>query len=323
MLTAWVIYLCVGLSSIIQADPPGPGVNPSIMDAASIPASVSDDPDWNLRVIGLPCDPPFHSPGPAVPIVTIVDTGVDAAHPQLAGLLIPGYDFVDDDADPTDGQGHGTSMALVVVRVMPWVRIMPVRALGAGGAGAQTSIADGIRWATDRGADVINLSLGGPYPSSTMHDAVRHAWSHGAIVVAAGGNGGTSNPTYPAAYEEVIGVGATDQNDEPTAYSSYGPHISVVTPGQDVGEDWPRGGYQAWSGTGIAAAHVSGLVAWLKSHYPDLPRPKIREAIEKGADDLGAPGWDPVYGHGRIHVCQSLQWAARPWSALLPLVAVQ
>lgn len=81
----------------------------------------------------MPCDPPFHGPGPAVPIVAIVDTGVDAAHPQLAGLLIPGYDFVDDDADPTDGQGHGTSMALVVVRVMPWVRIMPVRALGAGG----------------------------------------------------------------------------------------------------------------------------------------------------------------------------------------------
>ncbi|MFQ5593351.1 MAG: S8 family serine peptidase [Anaerolineae bacterium] len=249
-------------------------------------------------------------------IIAVIDTGADASHPDLQGKLVPAYDFVNNDSDPADDQGHGTHVAGTAAAVtnngigiagVSWgAKVMPVKALSANGSGAHSWIANGIVWATDHGADVINMSLGGPYTSATMSRAVDYAWSNGVVIVAAAGNGRTSNPTYPAAYDDVIGVSATTQNDERAEFSNYGSYISVASPGVSILSSTRGGGYQAWSGTSMASPHVAGLAALIKSIHPNWTNAQIREAIESSAVDFGTPGWDAIYGWGRIDIFNAL-----------------
>jgi len=313
--------LAAGLSRlpVAQADPPDPptysipadttfDIDPDAI--ATPPADFSDL--WNLRKIGLPCDPPFDDPtsveGSGV-VVAVVDTGVDSTHPLFAGKLVAGYDFANDDPDPFDDQGHGTHVAGIVLMVAPVVKIMPVKALTATGAGANSWIANAIIWATDQGADVINLSLGGPYSSGRIRDAVEYAGSHGVVLPAAAGHDLTSNPTYPAGYSQTMGVSSTTQRDERATFSNYGAYIAVAAPGVSILSAVRGGRYQAWSGTSQAAPHVSGLAGLVKAYYPAMTGQQIRNAIEQGADDLGRPGWDPIFGYGRINVCRTLRLA--------------
>jgi thermitase len=279
------------------------------------PPVAEPDPDmpWHLRRIGLPCDSPYHDPASleSTSVVAVVDTGVDPSHPLLRDRLVPGYDFVNFDDDPADDQGQGTATASVVAMVAPAVKIMPVKVLSSSGAGAHSWIANGIVWAADHGADVVNLSLGGPYTSAMLEQAVDYAWSHGVVLTAAVGSEGYSNPTYPAAYENTIGVGSTDHDDQRAAFSNYGVYLSVVAPGVSILVGTRGGGYQRWSGTGLATPLVAGLAGLVRAHYPGLAAAQVREVIEVGAIDLGQPGWDSLYGHGRIHVCRSLKMAAR------------
>lgn len=249
-------------------------------------------------------------------IIAVVDTGADASHPDLQGKLLPAYDFVNNDNDPADDQGHGTHVAGTAAAVtnngigiagVSWeAKVMPIKALSANGSGAHSWIANGIVWATDHGADVINMSLGGPYTSATMSQAVDYAWSHGVVIVAAAGNGNTSNPTYPAAYDDVIGVAATTQNDERATFSNYGSYVSVASPGISILSTVRGGGYQAWSGTSMASPHVAGLAALIEAIHPNWTNAQIREAIESTAVDFGTPGWDAIYGWGRIDIYNAL-----------------
>ncbi|MFQ5857918.1 MAG: S8 family serine peptidase [Anaerolineae bacterium] len=249
-------------------------------------------------------------------IIAVIDTGADASHPDLQGKLVAAYDFVNGDADPADDQGHGTHVAGIAAAVtnngigiagVAWeAKIMPVKALSATGAGAHSWIANAIVWATDHGADVINMSLGGPYTSATMQQAVDYAWNHGVVIVAAAGNANTSNPTYPATYENVIGVSATDLNDQKATFSNYGSYVSVASPGVSILSTVRGSGYQTWSGTSMATPHVSGLAALLKSLHPAWTNAQIRDAIEDSAEDLGTPGWDAIFGWGRIDIYAAL-----------------
>ncbi|NOX60747.1 MAG: peptidase S8, partial [Chloroflexi bacterium] len=260
--------------------------------------------------------------------IAIVDTGVDLTHPDLASKIVAGYDFINNDNDPSDDEGHGTHVASIAaaasnnnegVAGVSWgAQIMPVKTLDYTGSGSLSQVADGIRWAADNGADIINLSLGGSSASSTLESAVNYAYGKGALLVAAMGNEYQSgNPTnYPAAYNHVLAVAATDDNDGHASYSNSGSHADVSAPGGDptsnsdgnprhwiIGAYW-RGyspsGYAWLAGTSQAAPHVAGLAALLLSVNSSLTPDQLESIIVDTAVDVQAPGWDEFSGYGRI-----------------------
>ena len=279
-------------------------------------------------------------------VIAVVDTGVDLTHPDLVnkiwhnlgemGLDAEGNDRrtngVDDDGngyvddwvgwntvagtgDVQDDHGHGTYVAGVAaadtnngqgIAGVSWgARIMPVKVLDSTGFGTYAQVAAGIIYATDQGARIINLSLGGTEPSALLEAAIGYAAAHGVTVIAATGDSGTSGVSYPAAYPSVIAVGATDGNNQIASFSTFGDAVDLVAPGVDVYSTYP-GGYAQFSGTSVAAAHVSGVAALLAS-LPAFDTPdKIRAALEATALDLGEPGWDPYYGFGLVQAYDAL-----------------
>ncbi|MBN2391421.1 MAG: peptidase S8 [Anaerolineae bacterium] len=280
-------------------------------------------------------------------IIAIIDSGVDKSHPDLASKLVAGYDFVGDDDDPTDKHGHGTHVSGIAAAItnngigvagMAWsAQIMPVRVLDDTGSGSNADITDGITWAYQNGADILNLSLGGIYYSQTMQDAVNAAHAAGSLVIAAMGNCRISctindvqytNPTqYPAAYNNVIAVAATDIGESYTYYSQYGSHCDIAAPGGEIFTTVRTGGiystmptyavymtiykgylqnYDYLQGTSQATPHVSGLAALIWSMAPTLTNNEVQNLIEQTADDLGAVGKDQDYGWGRINAYTAL-----------------
>jgi len=277
--------------------------------------------------------------------IAIVDSGIDENHPDLLNKIVAGYDFSDGDSNPHDLNGHGTHVAGIAAAAsnnatgiagVNWqARIMPVRVLGMDGTGYNFDISEGIRWAYQHGAKVINLSLGGPDEAQNMRDAVNEARSAGSLVVAAMGNSREEgNPTsYPAAYDSVMAVAATGPSDVYAFYSQYGPHCDISAPGGDMaGPQDPNGIYSSLPtypvymttfygyntnydyvhGTSQAAPHVSGLAALIWSIRPDLSVDQVRNVIQTTAKDLGAPGWDSNYGYGRIDALAALRAISPP-----------
>ncbi len=248
-------------------------------------------------------------------IIAIVDTGVSASHPDLAGRVLPGYDFVNNDNDASDDEGHGTHTAGIAAATgdngegiagMCWqCRILPVKVLNEEGSGFDVWVADGIRWAADNGARVINLSLGNDQESPIILDAIRYAVGKNILVVAAAGNSADQgNPVeYPAAYEEVIAVGATDENDQRAFFSEIQSYVDVSAPGWNIPSTFDQFGlpYLAASGTSEAAPHVAGIAGLLLSVNQGLDVNALRTLITTTSDDLGQPGPDPEYGVGRIN----------------------
>lgn len=259
-------------------------------------------------------------------VVSIVDTGVDLKHPDLADKIIKGYDVVDKDDDPMDGQGHGTHCAGIataitdnkegVAGIAPKCSIMPVRVLDDNGSGSYDDVAEGIVWAAEHGAHVISMSLGGKSSSQVVEDAVKLALKNDVVVVAAMGNDGRKIKCYPAAIPGVIAVGSTDKNDKRSSFSNYGEWISVSAPGSSVLSTLPtyengigQTNYGLLSGTSMATPAVAGLAGLVRSFYPKYDSKKVRAALEKG-DDLGKTGFDDEFGNGRINVYNSLKLGA-------------
>ena len=248
--------------------------------------------------------------------VAVIDTGVDYNHPDLKGRTTKGFDYVNGDGDAMDDNEHGTHCAGSaaagindggVVGVAPNVTIVPVKVLDAEGSGSYASVANGIIYAADENVNVISLSLGGPSSSPTLESALRYARDKGILVVAAMGNEGDEVPQYPAAIPGVMAVGATNSKDEIAYFSSRGSHISVAAPGDLIMSCIPGGKYERFSGTSMACPHVAGLAALVRSKYPTLAAADVRTRIEKGSRDLGARGFDPIFGHGRINAARALQ----------------
>jgi subtilisin family serine protease len=252
-------------------------------------------------------------------ITAVVDTGVDLKHPDLQGQLVEGYNVIDPKDLPQDDNGHGTHVAGIIgartnnfegIAGVDWrSKIMPVKAMAGDGTGTVVDIADGIVWAADNGANVINLSLGEYNDSDYLHDAIKYAYDKGVVLIAAMGNDGVSDPSYPAAYPEVIGVAANDETTETAEFSNYGEHTSVSAPGVAIPSTYPNRRYVALSGTSMASPHVAGVAALIRSVNPKLSPKEVRKILEQTADDLGDTGKDEYYGYGQINVQKALQAA--------------
>ncbi|MUT66693.1 S8 family peptidase [Paenibacillus sp. NEAU-GSW1] len=259
-------------------------------------------------------------------IVAVLDTGVQTDHPDLKGKLIKGNNIVDSDAAPSDDVGHGTHVAGIIgatvnngegVAGLSWYnKIMPVKVLDSSGAGSAYSVAQGIIWATDHGAKVINMSLGNYAQAEFLHDAIKYAYDHDVVLVAASGNDNTERPGYPAAYPEVFAVAATDAQKQKASFSNYGNYIDVAAPGDSIASTYPGGQYAALSGTSMASPHVAALAGLIRSVNPDLTNKEVMEIMRKSADDLGDKGKDNYFGYGLIDVDSALKAAANYNTAL-------
>lgn len=272
--------------------------------------------------------------------VAVVDTGVDAEHPDLQGRLLTGHNCADKKStgkwyvneEPIDDHGHGTHVSGIIAAISDNnlgitgvagpgnVRILPVKVLNDKGQGTSLDVAEGIRYAADHGADMINLSLGGGYPSSVGRDAIAYAQDLGCIVIAAAGNECTRvEYTYPASYAGVVSVGAINENKERAWFSNYGPTLDVASPGVGVlstvpswlgkedkaaGEkvygDDQSGYYEAWSGTSMATPNVVGVAALYKLSHPNASALEISEMLTSTAEDIGELGRDTDTGFGLV-----------------------
>jgi subtilisin family serine protease len=261
-------------------------------------------------------------------VVAVLDTGVQHAHPLLAGSLAPlGYDFVDDDLHPEDeangldedgdglvdeAWGHGTHVAGIVRLVAPEAAILPLRVLNSDGRGNNFRTAQAVAYATARGADAINLSLGTTEPSLLLREVVLAAARQGTLVVAAAGNLGADIPQYPAADACAIGVTAVNDQDRKASFASYGAWVGVAAPGVSVYSSVPVDGYAWWSGTSMATPFVAGQVALLRGLNPSLTLDEAGALIASTAASLDRN--NPLYrgqlGAGRIDLAASL--AAAP-----------
>lgn len=258
-------------------------------------------------------------------IIAVIDTGIKLDHPEFAGRLVPGYDFVNKDDQADDDAGHGTHVAGVIAAaldngqgvagVCPNCRLMPVKSLNANKLGSWSQISQGILFAVDNGARVINLSLGAKTFSATLVEAIQYAVDHDVIVVAAAGNGGTDAPFYPAALEGVIAVAATTNEGTRWSKSNFGSYIDIAAPGtqvystyNDLGDAYK--GYHYMSGTSMAAPFVSGVAGLLLSAESTLSAEQVTNAMILSAEDLGAEGWDVEYGYGKVSAFNALRSSA-------------
>jgi subtilisin family serine protease len=293
-------------------------------------------------------------------LIAVVDTGVDLGHPDLATKIVayPDADLVEPNGTCTgsrrnrmcvqdgaqDANGHGTHVAGIAAAVTnngigvagtaPGARILPVRVLDANGEGTADQVGAGIRYAADKGADVINLSLG--FLSGLdqvakilgeldpVYAAVDYAWDKGAVIAIAAGNDSFPLCAEPSAHPRAVCVGATDQNDLRSFYSNSDATLTstyLVAPGGaallfcsgDVYSTYlrsaattcgPESGYEALAGTSMATPFVSGAAALLASH--GLSNQQIVDRLRTTSDDLGLPGRDPLYGYGRLNAARAV-----------------
>jgi thermitase len=241
--------------------------------------------------------------------VAIVDSGVYAGHPDI-GKIADQKDFVKGDDVADDRFGHGTRVAGIagaltdngkgVAGACFDCRLLIAKVLNAKGKARDSRIIKGIDWSMAHGADVVNLSFSGPAYSGVLKTAVDDAYGRGAVVVAAAGNAGTTRRQYPAAYEKVIAVSATNHGDGLAPFSSRGDWVDLAAPGTGILSTKASGGYGTQSGTSFSAPFVSGLAGLLASHNPNRSAYWIRQRMQSTAKDLGPAGDDPRFGHGRI-----------------------
>lgn len=272
----------------------------------------TDDPrsseQWGLRAVAAPAV--WEQSAGASTVVAVLDTGVDGSHPDLAGRVLPGIDMIGDGAG-ADPNGHGTHVAGIIAAVAnngigvagaaPEARILPVRVLDSDGYGDHSAIASGIVAAVDYGADVINLSLGGTDTTEILASAVDYATAAGVVVVAAAGNERQmgNGRSYPAAYDNVIGVGAISVDDRSAMFSNTGDYIDIAAPGFAILSTLP-GGYGYLSGTSQAAPYVAAAAALAIS--AGVAPGDVPGKLARTARDVAHPGRDQETGAGVLDV---------------------
>lgn len=280
-------------------------------------------------------------------VAAVIDTGVDAQHPDLQGRVLGGYNFIQEKSngqaynptDATDDHGHGTHVSGIIAALCNNERgitgvvgngevdILPVKVLNDRGRGTSFDVAKGIRYAADQGADIINLSLGSSFRTQVEADAIAYAQDRGVVVIAAAGNESSRvEYTYPASFPGVIAVGAIDASQNRAYFSNYGETLDVVAPGVDIlscvptwlGEKDKRFGekvygssqngyYEAWSGTSMATPHVVGVAALYKLAHPDASSLEITEVLIHTAADIGPIGKDNDTGYGLVDVAAVME----------------
>jgi thermitase len=254
-------------------------------------------------------------------LIGLVDTGYYAAHPDLDAKARGEYDFVEDDEVAQDFDYHGTGVVGVAVAETNNAEGIAAAGFGAGFLMAKacadvclsSDTAPAVDWLVEQGVKIINLSFGAeqePPGDPVLGVAVQRAQEAGALVIAAAGNNGAFTESfYPAAYPDVLGVSATDQDNAPAPFSNSGPVVDVAAPGVDIistyNADYSGNTtgalYARFSGTSLAAPHVAGVAALVKARRPDLTGQEIAARIQNNATDLGEPGYDEVYGNGLLN----------------------
>jgi len=282
---------------------------------------ISNDPEiskqWHLERIGAPY---FwnRTTGSSTVLVLLCDTGVDSHHPDLKdNLLLPGVNFVDGSAntEPT-GSPHGTHMAGLIGAVgnnglgisgVAWnIKVIPGKVSNDPKGVTEHNIsAKCIRWGADHGVRIVNLSIGGALDNPAVIDAAKYLYSKGGILFMSAGNNGYPKdiPNIP----EAIAVSATDKNDWKAYWSGSGPFVDLSAPGSEMYTTEPGGGYIMDKGTSCSTALVSGAAALLLSLNPHLTANELMQVLFKSSMDLGAAGWDPAYGHGRLDLIKALE----------------
>ncbi len=315
----------------------------AIQDANAVYA----EPDYLYQVSFEPNDPSYKdqyalknmsaaqaweiNQGDPKVVIAIIDTGVDLDHSDLKDKLVDGFNAVEPSKSPDDDNSHGTHCAGIsaastnnnfgISGLASGCKVMPIKVMTAQGSGSTSSIAEGITWAVDHGAKVISMSLGGPGGGQAMGDAVKYALAKNVSVVAAMGNNGTNQMSYPAAYPGVIAVGATDNLDKIAKFSQFGTWISVAAPGVGIYSTTPNHdnylnktypdkitkNFSLMSGTSMATPYVAGLAGLVRSQFPNLNPAQIKERIEKSCDRVqGLVAFDDRYGHGRVNAQKAL-----------------
>lgn len=342
------------LDDVLRSLQNDPDVESAAQDGVVTVELTPNDPYWSTRgswgqayddlwgLKDIEADKAWNFGAGAGVIVAVVDTGVDYTHPDIAANLWTdgqgnyGYNFVTNTTNPMDGFGHGTHVAgtiaavgnngLGVIGVAYQARVMAVKVLDdVDGTGAYSAIVQGITWAADHGAQVMNLSFGGPSdPGNVMEDAIQYAYQMGVVIVAAAGNNAADlgiQPLYPAIYPQVITVSASDWNDQLAYFSNYGTKIDVGAPGLDVLSLKPLGtcnlclmepasailgNYMHISGTSMATPHVAGLAALILSQNSGYTNEQVRQAIRQSADTVDGSGFTEAFGYGRINAGRAL-----------------
>lgn len=292
---------------------------PCVGQAAAAPDPLRDA-QWALDAIHVGDMHNISDAAGAGALVAVIDSGVDATHPDLAGRVVPGPDVVDQDADPSDPTGHGTHIAGIIAAaagngiggegVAPAARILAIRVLDTDNNGTAQNVAAGIDAAVDAGADVINISLNWSQASQAVAPvtaAMARAADAGAVVIVAAGNDAQSRCEEPVLPQRALCVGALSSNLRLSPFSSYGDGLGLVAPGDDLMSTWSGAAYTSMSGTSQAAAVTSGVAALLVGlgmHGDDVVKRLLATAR-----DIGAPGDDPRFGSGMLDAERAVEGA--------------
>jgi subtilisin family serine protease len=253
-------------------------------------------------------------------LLAVIDTGIDASHPELAGLVVPGWNVVSNNNQTVDNLcPHGSMIAGVsgaltnnaagIAGVCWNVRLMPVRVLE-GCSGTEANCAAGIIYAADHGAEVANMSLQYYTGTTVFAQAVTYAHQSGMVMVCAAGNYAGNVVAWPARFPETIAVSATTNRDQLASFSNYGPEIDLAAPGDQVYATYYGGGYTTASGTSLASPFVAGAACVARSVNPGMTAAETDAVLRAGGDDLGTPGRDQQFGYGRLNLGLVVQGAA-------------
>lgn len=257
--------------------------------------------------------------------IAILDTGITQNHPDVTPKVDQWVNFTWS-RSRYDRNGHGSHVAGIAAAVTNNnmgvagtgydARLYSVKVLDDYGSGYYSWVSNGVYWAADHYADIINMSLGGTSSSTTLENAVNYAWNKGVVVVAAAGNGGNTSPHYPAYFENSIAVAATDQNDQKASFSTYGSWVDIAAPGVSILSTVPGSSYSSWSGTSMATPHVSGVAALVKATFPGYNNQQIRNQIETTADNI--PGTGTYWSEGRLNAQAAVGGAIPPTPTPVP-----
>ncbi len=304
------------LTTVVDALKHNPNIQFAEPDYLLAPTVIPNDPyygqEYHLTKIAAPAAWDY-SIGSSAVTIAILDSGIDSTHPELASLLVPGWNFYDNNSDLTDVTGHGTAVAGVAsalgnngagVAAVTWAcRIMPLRIASTNGSASSSATASALTWAADHGARVANISYGNVTKITAINTAAQYFQSKGGVVTASAGNSATFDSTENPLF---LLVSATDQNDVLASWSNTGNNIDLAAPGVNVVTTASGGGYASGSGTSFSAPIVAGVAALVISANPSLSATQVQDLLKNNADDLGSPGWDTSYGWGRVNAAKAL-----------------
>ena len=329
----------IGQSDLHIVDLPGAGSEKAIakllsrhpqlkfaeVDERVAPHFAANDPylgsQWHLSKVGAPAAWDI-SQGAGITLA-ILDTGVDGTHPDLAGRMVAGWNFFDNNSNTSDVYGHGTAVAgtaaattdnsVGVASLAGQAKIMPVRIAGLDGYAYWSTVAQGLTYAADQGARVANISYG-VAGSASVQSSAQYMKSKGGLVIVSAGNNGIDENIVPTT--TMIAVSATDSADARTSWSSFGSFVAMSAPGAGIYTTVRGGGYGAWNGTSFSSPVTAGVVALVMATNPALDSAGVENILFNTAIDLGAAGRDPFYGYGRVNAAGAVQAA----KAALPVV---